>query len=69
MAKQGADKDWRHGRPGLAPDDLRDPLMAHAHDLGNGLHGQTLAVGGADGFVALLPSGFARLLQGCFAPA
>jgi hypothetical protein len=54
-------------RAGLAPDDLRHPLVAHAHDLGDGLHGQALAVSRTDGFVPLLPQGFAGLLQGCFA--
>lgn len=55
---------------GLASDDLRDALVAHAHahDLGYGLHGQTLAVGGADGLILLLPEIFAGLLQGGFAP-
>lgn len=37
--------------------------MAHAHDLGDGLHGQALAVGRADGFVPLLPEVFPGLLQ------
>ncbi len=48
---------------GLAPDDLRHPLVAHAHDLGDGLHGQALAVSRADGFVPLLPEVFTGLLQ------
>jgi hypothetical protein len=51
----------------LAPDDLRHPLMAHAHNLGYGLHGQTLAVGRSYGFVPLLPERFGGLLQGRFA--
>jgi len=42
--------------------------VAHAHDLGDGLHGQAIAVGGADGLVALLPECFGGLLQSCFAP-
>lgn len=42
--------------------------MAHVHDLGNGLHRQTIAVGRADGFVALLPQRFAGFLQGLLAP-
>jgi hypothetical protein len=41
--------------------------VAHAHDLGDGLHGQTLAVGRSYGFVSLLPELFGGLLQGCFA--
>lgn len=41
--------------------------MAHAHDTGDGGHGQALAVGHADGFVSLLPQFFASLLQGGFA--
>lgn len=51
----------------LAPDDLRHPLMTHAHDLGNGLHGQALAVGRSYSFIALLSELFGSLLQGCFA--
>lgn len=51
---------------GLAPDDLRDALMAHAHDLGDGLHRQPIAVGGADGRVAGLAQVVAGLVQGCF---
>jgi hypothetical protein len=51
----------------LAPDDLRDALMAHAHDLGNGLHRQTALVGRPYGFVSLVPELFGGLLQGCFA--
>jgi hypothetical protein len=42
--------------------------VAHAHDLGDGLHGQAIVVGGADGFVSLLPEGFAGLIQGGFTP-
>lgn len=42
--------------------------MAHAHDLGDGLHGQALAVGRPYGFVSLLPERFDGLLQSCFAP-
>lgn len=42
--------------------------MAHAHDLGDGLHGQTLAVGRPDGVVPLLPESFGGLRQGRFAP-
>jgi hypothetical protein len=53
---------------GLAPYDLRDALVAHAHDLGNGLHGQTLAVGRADGLIPLVAEVFTGLLQGGFAP-
>lgn len=41
--------------------------MAHAHDLGDGLHGQALAVGRAYRFVPLVPEVFAGLLQRCFA--
>jgi hypothetical protein len=41
--------------------------MAHAHDLGDGLHGQALAVGRPYSFVSLLPECFGCLLQGCFA--
>lgn len=53
---------------GSAPDDLRDALVAHAHDLGNGCHRQALTVGRPYGFVSLLPELFGGLLQGCFAP-
>ena len=42
--------------------------MADAHDLGDGLHGQTLAVGGADGLIPLVPEVFGGLLQGGFTP-
>lgn len=42
--------------------------MAHAHDLGDGLHGQSTAVGGPDGFVPLLSQYFGGLLQGLLAP-
>lgn len=42
--------------------------MTHAHNLGDGLHRQTLAVGSADGLVSLLAERFGGLLQGCFAP-
>jgi hypothetical protein len=48
--------------------DLRDALVAHAHDLGDGLHRQAVVVGGADGFVAFLSERFARLIQSGFAP-
>lgn len=41
--------------------------MAHAHDLGNGLHRQAALIGRADGFVSLLPERFGDLLQGRFA--
>jgi hypothetical protein len=51
----------------LAADNLRHPLVAHAHDPGNGSHGQTVAVRHADGLVPLLPQFFASLLQGSFA--
>jgi hypothetical protein len=37
--------------------------MAHAHDLGNGSHGQALAVGGSDGLVPLCLELIAGLLQ------
>jgi hypothetical protein len=50
-----------------APDDLRHPLVAHAHDLGNGGHRQSVAVGGADGVVALLAQLVACLLPCCLA--
>jgi hypothetical protein len=52
---------------GLAPDDLRDALVAHAHDLGDGFHRQAIAVGGADRFVSLVAEVFARLLLRCVA--
>jgi hypothetical protein len=42
--------------------------VAHAHDLGNGLHGEALAVSGADGLVSLLAEVFTGLLQGGFTP-
>lgn len=42
--------------------------MAHTHDLGDSLHGQTLTVGRSYGFVSLLPELFGGLFQGCFAP-
>jgi hypothetical protein len=41
--------------------------VAHAHDLGDGLHGQTIAVGSADRFVPLVPQDFVGLLQRGFA--
>lgn len=47
----------------LAPDDLRHPLVAHAHDLGDGLHRQAVLVGGADGFVSLFTELASSLLQ------
>jgi hypothetical protein len=56
-----------HDSLGLAPDDLRDALVTHAHDLGNGFHGQTLAVSRAYRFVPLLPEGFVALGERCFA--
>jgi hypothetical protein len=52
-----------------APDNLRDALVSHAHDLSNGLHGQTLAVSRAYRFVPFLPEVFGGLLQRCFAPS
>jgi hypothetical protein len=51
----------------LAPDDLRDTLVAHAHDLGNGRHWQAIVVGPPYGFVSLLTELFGSLLQSCFA--
>jgi hypothetical protein len=42
--------------------------VAHAHDVGDGLHGQARAVSRADGLVPLLPEVFAGLLQRGFAP-
>jgi hypothetical protein len=36
--------------------------MAHAHDLGDGRHGQARAVGGPDSVVSLLPQFLAGLL-------
>lgn len=42
--------------------------MAHAHDLGNGRHGQALAIGRPYGFVSLVPELFGGLLQSCVAP-
>ncbi len=41
--------------------------MAHAHNLGDGLHGQATLIGRSDGFVSLLAERFASLLQGRFA--
>jgi hypothetical protein len=41
--------------------------VAHAHDLGDGLHGQALAVGGTDGLIPPLPEVFAGCVQGGFA--
>jgi hypothetical protein len=41
--------------------------MTHAHDLGDGLHGQATFVGHSYGFVALVAEHFGSLLQGCFA--
>jgi hypothetical protein len=46
-----------------APDDLRHPLVAHAHDLGNGSHRQAVVVGRSDRFVALLAQLVAGSLQ------
>jgi hypothetical protein len=54
--------------PALAAHDLADPLMAHAHDLGDGSHRQAVAVGLADGFVALGSQCFVLPLQGLLAP-
>jgi hypothetical protein len=42
--------------------------MAHAHDLGDGLHRQATRVGCLYGFVPLLSELFGGLLQSCFAP-
>ena len=52
---------------GLAPHDLRDPLVAHAHDLSDGVHRQTIGVGGADRFVPFLLKCFTGLVKGCLA--
>jgi hypothetical protein len=52
---------------GLAPDDLRDALGTHAHDLRNGRHGQTLSVSRAYRFVPLLPEDFVVLGECCLA--
>jgi hypothetical protein len=41
--------------------------MAHAHDLGNGVHRQALGVGSTDRLVPLLAQGFAGLLKLGFA--
>jgi hypothetical protein len=37
--------------------------VAHLHDLGDGLHGEAILVGSADGFVALVAQFLAGLLQ------
>jgi hypothetical protein len=42
-------------------------LVAHAHDLGNGGHGQAVAVGGAYRLVALSPEILSGLFQRFFA--
>jgi hypothetical protein len=52
---------------GLASDDLRHPLMAHAHELGNGRHRESRAIGRPNGRIPLVPQGFSGLLQRCFA--
>jgi hypothetical protein len=41
--------------------------VTHVHNLGDGLHGQAIVVGGADGFVPLLPKCVGGLLQSDFA--
>ena len=51
----------------LATNDLRDALMAHAHDPGDGRHRQALAVRGANRLVPLLLEGFLGLRQRSFA--
>jgi len=51
----------------LAPHDLRHPLVAHAHDLGNGLHRQAVFVGRPDGAVSLSPQLVGGLLKLAFA--
>jgi hypothetical protein len=38
--------------------------VAHAHHLGDGLHGQPVGVGGTDRLVALLPQCIASLVKG-----
>lgn len=48
---------------GLAADDLRHALMAHAHDLGDGLHRQAVLIRRPDGFIALCAELVGRLLQ------
>src|ERR1700692_3323628 len=52
------------GAPRLASDDLRDPLMAQAHGLSDGLHRQPFAVGEADGLVALSAQALGLRIQG-----
>lgn len=46
-------------QPCLAPHDLRDPLVAHAHDLRNGVHRQAIGIGSSDRLVPLLSERFA----------
>lgn len=41
--------------------------MAHAHDLCDRRHRQAVGIGRPDGLIALVPEGFASLLQGRFA--
>lgn len=55
--------------PGRAspPDDLRDALVAHAHDLRNGRHWQTGVVGGPYGLIAALAQFLTGPLQLGFA--
>lgn len=48
---------------GLASDDLRHPLMAHAHELGNGRHRESRAIGRTNGRIPLAAQGFCGLLQ------
>jgi hypothetical protein len=50
-----------------ASDDLRDALVAHAHYLGDGRHGESVLVSPADGLVAFLAQDFACLLKCLFA--
>ncbi len=42
--------------------------MTHAHDLGDSLHRQAVAVGHSDGCVAFLAEGVGGLLQRRFTP-
>jgi len=47
----------------LAPHDLRDPLVAHVHDLSDGLHRQAVSVSRPDGLIAFGSQTLGLLLQ------
>src|SRR5882757_775526 len=52
----------------LAPDDLRDPLVAQPQDLGDGFHREILAVGISDGLISFVPQLLGLFVQLDLAP-